>query len=982
MMRLNLWRLFAVIQPYHVSLAFMLILSLPVKAQEVITLSERSFTQLNEITLGNSSWYFRPISTGRHQRPPVDTKWWTHIRYTAFGNTNAPKNWYGEGWFGAWVKADTTLINKKLSLRINHDGASEIFIDGRPIGGYGKVGHTIASTENARAPRQIIPIWLSDAKPHLLSIHYANHKAVYADFAGFEVWIGNYERISARLSRSSFLLNAIPLCAAAQIVLALLHFLLYLFYRKRGIYLYYAAFVFFVGVSAIGVYFFYQAPTPQLQWIAELSGSLCKVLQLWTGVMLLYKIGLGRSPRVRAIALLAMCAGYLVMYIIKAIYFAEAIWNDYFYVVYLFWMLDAFRSVLHMIRRRDKGAGLILAGVIVVMLTYFLTWEDVFGLWPYYSWAMRSFVMNTAGLVLPLCLSLYLALDFSRTNQELSAKLNEVETLSALALTQEAEKIELIAGEARRLETLVAERTAELKLQAERLREMDLVKSRFFTNITHEFKTPLTLILNPAEELMASTALQTQAYAHLIYNNATRLLQLINQLLDMSKIENGAMEVAYNPLDLVALIGISLNPYKIPAAKKDVLLTFTSPFDELWIKGDQDKLSKIISNLLSNAVKFTDRGSVNINLKKVIEDDTEFLCLTVIDTGKGIPKDKLAYIFTRFYQADPFDIRSAEGSGIGLALTRELTELLGGHIKATSSVNAGTEINVLLPYHPASPVNEVTGTDDAKKTQIIGNPANITRSADPDKLLILLVEDNEELRNYLHGLLNDQYLVISAANGQQGLEMGMECIPTVIITDIMMPQVNGYELAEQFKRDVKTSHIPIIMLTAKADTDSRIQGIETGADAYLAKPFNKRELIATIENLIDSRKRLREHYTQERTWLHDNAMMPAMERDFIGRIRQIVLDNVDDESFTADKLATYMGLSRTQLHRKLKDIAGQGAGELIRLVRLEKAYLLLQKENLNVAEVAYRVGFSSPASFSASFSRHYGFPPKEVSNII
>lgn len=982
MMRHILWRIFAVIRPCHVLLAFMLILSLPVKAQEIITLGEKSFTQLNEVSLRDSSWYFKPIDVARHQRPPVNTDGWTPLRYTTFGNSDAPKNWYGEGWFGTWIQADKTLIHQKLSLRVNHDGASEIFIDGRPISGYGKVGHTAASTENARAPRQIIPIWLSDIKPHLLSIHYANHKPVYADFAGFEAWIGNYEKISARTNRNTFLLNAIPLCAAAQIVLALLHFLLYLFYRKRSIYLYYAAFVFFVGVSAIGVYLFYQAPTPQLQWAAELSGSLCKVLQLWTGVMLLYKLGLGRPPKVRAIVLSITCAGYLVMYIIKALYFAEAYWSDYFYIMYLFWMLDAFRSVLHMIRRRDKGAWLILAGATVVLLTYFLAWEDVFGLWPYYAAAMRSFVMNTAGLVLPLCLSLYLALDFSRTNQELSAKLNEVEKLSALSLTQEAEKTALIAGEARRLEILVAQRTAELELQTERLREMDVLKSRFFTNITHEFKTPLTLILNPAEELMASSALQTQAYAHLIYNNATRLLQLINQLLDMSKIENGAMEVACNPLDLVAVIDISLSAYKIPAAKKNISLTFRSAFDELWIKGDQDKLSKIISNLLSNAAKFTDQGSVSIDLRKVIDKNAEFLRLTVSDTGKGIPQEKLAYIFTRFYQADPLDTRSVEGSGIGLALTRELIELMGGRINVISSVNIGTEMSVLLPYHPASAVNKVTETGDAEKKEIIGKPTNITQSTNPDKSLILLVEDNEELREYLHGLLNDQYLVISAPDGQQGIAMGMEHIPTIIITDIMMPQVNGYELAARFKTEIKTSHIPIIMLTAKADTDSRIQGIETGADAYLAKPFNKRELISTIENLIDTRKRLREHYTQGQTWLHDNTGMPAAERDFINRIRHIVLDNIDDEGFTADELATNMGLSRTQLHRKLKDVAGQGPGELIRLIRLEKAYLLLQKENLNVAEVAYMVGFSNPASFSASFSRHYGFPPKKVSNIV
>ncbi|GAA4312805.1 hypothetical protein GCM10023149_08310 [Mucilaginibacter gynuensis] len=950
----------------------------PASAQEIVTIGEKSLVQLNEISLRDSTWYFLPQSKALNQPYLGNTEGWTTFNYTTFGNVNAPKNWRGEGWFSVWLQTDKTLAGKKLSLRINHDGASEIFIDGHAVGGYGQVGHTAISTENARAPRQIIPVWFNDTKPHLLTIHYANHKVYYADFAGFEIWIGDYKKVSARINRNILLYNTIPLCAAAQIILALLHFLLYLFYRKRTIYLYYAAFVMFVGISALSAYFFYQAATPQLQWAAQVTGNLCTVMQLWTSVTLLYALGLVKLPKRRFIALSVICTGYLAAYVIKALYYPEAMWNDYFYLIYLFWMVDAFRSVIPIIRRRDKGAWLIVTGVIVVVLTYFFAWADVFGLWPYYSSAMRLFMMNIGELVLPVCLSLYLALDFTRTNQVLSEKLSEVEMLSTMALTQEAEKNALIAGEARRLEILVADRTAELELQAEKLKEADLIKSRFFTNITHELKTPLTLILNPAEELMASPALQTQAHAHLIYNNATRLLELLNQLLDLSKIENGAMKVTYAPLDLVAVINTHLSAYEITAAKKNISLSFTSLFDKLWIMGDNDKVGKVVANLLSNAVKFTDNGGVDIALQKFIDNDAGNILIKVSDTGKGIPKEKLAHIFTRFYQADLSDTRSAEGSGIGLALTKELTELMGGRINVVSTVDEGTEMIVVLQYFPAPPIQNII---EAGKTEIRNSyniRANATQSANPDKPLVLLVEDHEELRNYLYSLLSVYYQVITAEDGEQGIAIGMEQIPTAIITDIMLPKVNGYELAARFKADIKTSHIPIIMLTAKADTDSKVQGIETGADAYLAKPFNNRELLATVENLIDTRNRLREYYTKEQSWLSDQTAMPNPERDFISLIRQTVLKHLDDETYTVERLANDIGMSIIQLHRKLKAVAGQGPGELIRLIRLETAYQLLEKQNLTVAEVAYKVGFSNPTSFSVSFSRHFGFPPKSV----
>jgi signal transduction histidine kinase/CheY-like chemotaxis protein len=590
-------------------------------------------------------------------------------------------------------------------------------------------------------------------------------------------------------------------------------------------------------------------------------------------------------------------------------------------------------------------------------------------------------VMAAGELILPLCLSLYLAIDFKRTNQNLTAKLLEVETLSALALAQETEKRELIIGEAKRLEEIVQLRTAELREQADKLREMDLVKSHFFTNITHEFKTPLTLIINPAKELIANnTDADVQRYTRLIINNASRLLQLINQLLDLNKLENGLMEVSRAPLDLVALTRMHILSYESLVKQKGIALHFISHWDKLWILGDRDKLDAIVINVLSNALKFTDEGKVEVILQKDPELLGDAFNLIIQDTGRGISQAKIPFVFDRFYQADPSDTRSAEGTGIGLAITKELVELMGGRISITSQEGSSTQVNISMPYQPANagsePVLEILPAIISPNTDS-HNPKII----DEEKPLVLLIEDHQELRDFVQQLLVDKYRVLIAADGNEGITLAQEQIPNLIITDLMMPHVDGYEVSATLKKDVKTSHIPIIILTAKADLDSRIQGIETGADAYLGKPFEKRELFALMENLISVRNQLREHYSKQDLWFSDALSMPSIERDFITRVRNAVESHLNEEGYSADQLARDIGLSRTQLHRKLKDLINQSPGELIRIVRLQYAHELLQRRVATVAEVAYMVGFGSPASFSASFSRHFGFAPKTVSAI-
>ncbi|MBS1531373.1 MAG: response regulator [Bacteroidetes bacterium] len=947
--------------------------------QGVATIRESDFGSLHQVQFTDSLWSFHPGDFNNPQQAATDVSGWRTFRGTSFDVANPPAGWHGLGWFGLWIKVDTGLVNRKLAIRINHDGASELFIDGKPIGGYGKVGHSAAEMKAERAPRDLISVWFSDTRPHLLTIHYSNFRPAYS-FLGFQLFIGDYQFTAQRMDIDKRLLDYIPLCAAAQFILALLHFLLFLFYPKQKLSLYYALYVVLVGITCTGVYLFYQAHSPSVQYAADALTGECKVLLMSSGVLLLYHLNYARIPRWRIFALSVVTLFYIIIYFFRLLHIPDQQRQDYFSIVYFFCMMDGCWSVWQVIRRRQKNVWLVATGVVAVTLLYYFCWADVFHLWPQRLNAMRVFVLSAGELILPLCLSVYIALDFARTNQRLATELAEVERLSAQTLAQETEKRTLLAAEARRLEELVQQRTAELRAQADQLREMDTVKSRFFTNITHEFRTPLTLIINPAKELMSEVEEeQTVRQLQLILNNATRLRQLINQLLDLSKLESGVMELNLGPMDLVSFVKAHIASYESLIRHKGLQIRLASDWEQLWILGDHDKFDTIVLNILSNAVKFTDKGCIELSLQKDMHSASDAFILSIKDTGRGIPAEKLNYIFARFYQADPSDTRSAEGTGIGLALTKELVELMGGHISAESEEDVFTQISISMPYVAATAMPGQVEVAPVGPYQM-DEDSPLAIATDDERPLVLLIEDHDELRDFIRRSLAVKYQVLSAADGSKGIAMAKEHIPNLVITDLMMPVMNGYQVSAELKHDERTSHIPIIILTAKTDFDSRIQGIETGADAYLVKPFEKRELFAVIENLINTRRRLREYYSSRDLWFSDTISMPSIEREFIARVRSAVESHLDEEGYSADQLARDVGLSRTQLHRKLKDLIGQAPGELIRIIRLQYAHNLLQRQVATIAEVGYMVGYSSPASFSASFSRHFGFPPKSVVN--
>jgi len=926
------------------------------------------FGKTLEFSLNNQKWSFHSGDDAALAKPGYPDADWPKVP-TRFGQGNEPAGWRGIGWFRLWVQADSGLTQRLLGLRINHDGASEVYIDGKYRGGFGKIGSSATGTQVRRAPLEIIPIDITDTKPHLIAIRYANYGHIFPDFIGFQTWIGDYELMRQFYDRAYSLFNDMWLCTAAQLSLALLHLFLFLFYPKQKLNLYYVIFSVLFAGSNMAVSSDAITAHPQMQWWWQHIFWFCGVLGTISAWHFLYAVG--RTPIPRWKAIIAMV--FIVVYLIKKVVFLDMYVNDGFNILFLLFLMDGLWAIIGAIRRGLPHIWLIGLGIALIIPLYFFVGADVYHLWT--NRAERCIAMSVGLLSFPLLFSIYLALDFARTNQDLSLKLAEVEELSDQALAQEAEKLELITQQAEKLEKTVIERTAQVQKQADQLKELDQVKSRFFINLTHEFRTPLTLILGPAKQILAKVSdQQIQADADTISRNADKLLQLINQLLDLSKLEAGKMELNNTPAELVALTRRNVLLFQSLAEQKQIRLDFSSVWDALYLNIDQAKLEGILFNLVSNAIKFTAPGGI---IEVLLNKDENGFILLVKDTGIGIPESKMPYIFDRFYQVDASDTRAQEGTGIGLAITKELVELMGGKISVHSIPGEGTEMQVLLPIHQVEPdtVDPLEMPDMIVPVKAV---EAISSDSDNSLPLVLVIEDNYELRQFICTILSANYQMIQAANGEEGIATAMERIPDLVITDLMMPVMNGYQVCAGLKTNEKTSHIPVVMLTAKGDTDSRIAGLETRADAYLSKPFDQRELLVTIDNLILLRRQLQDKYQKGGFWLTDTSAIPSMEQVFLDKIKRTVEEHLDDEQFSVDQLGDEIGLSRTQLHRKLKAITGQGPGELIRSVRLQRAYDLLKQHAGTVAEVGYMVGFGNPGNFSTSFSKHFGFAPSEA----
>lgn len=514
--------------------------------------------------------------------------------------------------------------------------------------------------------------------------------------------------------------------------------------------------------------------------------------------------------------------------------------------------------------------------------------------------------------------------------------------------------------------------------EAEQWRTLDEMKSRFFSNITHELRTPLSLILGSLEQSMADrdTTPLTRSRLSRAQRHARELLQLINQLLDLSKTDAGRMPVTLARGHLEAFIGEGVRQFDEQAGEKAIKLRFDSdaPGEFMF---DADKWHKILVNLVSNALKFTPGGgrvTVSLTARPLGGEEAE-VTLRVSDNGIGMEEDELPLVFQRFYQADDSSTRSYGGTGIGLALVKELTELMGGRASAESRPGEGSVFQVVLPLRRAL-LPAPAGTPPIPEAPWLlpqEEPLpELPRPLSPSAALVLVVEDHRELNHFIGEALGPHYRVMTAYNGQEALEMARTSLPDLIVSDIMMPGLDGYGLCEAIKRDAGTSHIAVILLSAKASPESILKGLQYAADEYLTKPFSPAELQMRVQNLLAHQQRLKTHYQQQ--FAVPDAPVNAGDNPFLCRLYAVLDAHLDDESLNVEKLAEKMHMHRRTLNRKLEAVAGLSAGKIIRQYRLKKAAGFLAA-GYNVSETAYKVGFDKPSYFSMSFKEFYGVAP-------
>ncbi len=531
--------------------------------------------------------------------------------------------------------------------------------------------------------------------------------------------------------------------------------------------------------------------------------------------------------------------------------------------------------------------------------------------------------------------------------------------------------------------------------QAEKLKELDHAKSRFFANISHEFRTPLTLIIGPLERLLSGhLPEETKNRLDLMHQNAHRLLTLINRLLDLSRIDSGKMKLTAAPQDIVSFLRGILSSFEHLARQSGLNLRFQGPAEPITLYFDAEKMEEIFGNLLSNAVKFTpDGGDIVVSVKQVMEPGEDFpagsLEISVRDTGIGIAKEQLAHIFDRFYQVESHESyrrkHKRSGSGIGLALTRELVALHHGKIDVHSKEggeDSGSEFILRFPLgkahlQPDDIAAESPGTGGYERIQAgavleeeIPGECGESRQ-DTGRPTVLVVEDNPQMRRFIRESIESRYTVVEAEDGRAGIHQALEAMPDLIVSDIMMPEVDGYELCRTLKTDFKTSHIPIILLTAKASQGSQIQGLETGADDYITKPFNTRLLLSRIKNLIDLRRQLQEKIQRQMLLQPEEIKISSIDQRFLKQLHKIIEKELSDPDLNVEALSEKMDISRVTLNKKILALSGETATDFIRSYRLKRAVRLLEANFGTVTDVAFEVGFSSSAYFTRCFREKF-----------
>jgi signal transduction histidine kinase/DNA-binding response OmpR family regulator/ligand-binding sensor domain-containing protein len=604
----------------------------------------------------------------------------------------------------------------------------------------------------------------------------------------------------------------------------------------------------------------------------------------------------------------------------------------------------------------------------------------------YTFWVTGS---NNDGIWNPSGISLHIRI-YPPWYRSIAAYLSYVVFVTLLILAYIRKREFDLRNDKRRLESEIKAATAELERKNLQLAEIDRIKTHFFTDIAHEISTPLSLILGPIEQISkeGTDERKMPGIFDLMKRNAHRLMNLVNQLLDISRLDAGKMKITLTEDDIVKCIRILVYEFLSLADTKQIKYIADLPEMSFTVLFDRDKIEKIITNLLSNAFKYTPRNGIVtciIRIESGDKPDTPILMVRVVDTGPGIGKEHHSRIFDRFYRVEGHHETEGYGTGIGLSLVQEFVSLLHGEIKVESSPGKGSDFTVLVPlgkdhllpedyviteFQPSTIENRVSVTHQDYPESDTDKPVQKGR------MKLQIIEDNEDLRIFIKQTFEDEYMILESENGKTGLNTAFTMMPDLIVTDIIMPDLDGLELCSILKNDERTSHIPVIMLTAKATTEDKISGLKKGADDYIVKPFHINELNTRISNLLEIRSKLKLKYSRLKLNEKGNTSFESIDDRFMLRVIKTINTRLTDYTFDVGTMVEQLGMSRTHLTRKLKILTGLSPGTIIRNIRLEKAAELLLNKTGNITEVANSVGISNPSNFTKAFRKHFGVSPR------
>ncbi|GAB2553609.1 hybrid sensor histidine kinase/response regulator transcription factor [Spirosoma areae] len=969
-------------------------LSLPhTLAQDTtLVLSTRMFDQYHLINLSTlKGWVYRPGHNPTWANPTLNTAGWLNKTPAELSAKDANPAGKAEGWFRSRIRLDSTFTGLPVGLANITWAAIDVYVNGQWLISFGRTG------TNEKPYAEFKPYWkpplgvrLTPGPDYLIALHVVDYVSPYPRFPGKRlesellggpgqnkrgIGLTGPQFASEMLSNMKLATAYITLWASVSVFIALFFWLLSAqkLYEKNIIRLLAISETFF-ALANLFRFSFLTDPSFRVDYINAGIGTIC----LWlfvglTSVVYLRIFGYLTERQGVGIAVLASLAVTIL-----ALYMGDSRLGSSVIIfqplVFSFVVISSWKRLRGAQWAIVVGVGLaILLGTINAILEFTQTAYNF------------ELLYTGISLSIPLSLLVYVALRFNEILAEVQQKAGAV-----VQVTEE--KRDLLATQNERLEQQVEARTAELRQQAQALRtaqdQLRIVgqqKERFFNNIAHEFRTPLSLILAPVEKMLADAELPNRMALLLgvVNRNARQLLSLINQLLDLSKLDAGQMKVSATPAHLFSFLNELVNHFRPQADAKGVSLnthpekTYQEKAYE-WVLIDTDKWTKIMTNLLANALKYTPSGG-QVSIQWRVANGQA--CLSVTDTGIGIEADKLPRIFDRFYQADDSPTRLHEGTGIGLSLVQELTDLLTGTISVASEVGQGTIVRLSLPVQSADPepINSqawAVATSEPGADHQHGLAPFPEEEATDSKPLVVVVEDNAELREFIRQELTSDYRVLTAINGLEAWEVVRLELPDLVVSDVMMPLMDGIELAQRIKTDPLTNHIAVVLLTARTAHQSRLEGLEQGADDYLTKPFHTNELQLRLRNLLTRRQRLQAYFQRQLAGAGNGSAAETegatsgLPNPFLETLYDRIEAHLDDSAFSVDQLAREVGMSRRTLHRKLTALTDLSPQDFVFRYRLRRATDLL-RAGRNVSETAYLVGYESVSHFSAMFKSFY-----------